>query len=251
MNGLARSIALLALALILWQIVADMRIWPAYVFPTPSGVLKAVAAGMEDGDFLAGSSASLKRMALGFGIALFIGTALGIAMAKSRAFAEIAGPLVLGLQTLPSICWLPLAVLWFGLSDRAIVFVVVIGATWSVALAICSGITNVPPIFINAARTMGARGLALYYEVIFPAALPTIIGGVRQGWSFAWRSLMAGELVFFTAGLGQLLQVGRELNDINQIVAVMLLIMGIGYVIERLVFKRLENGVKKKWGLER
>ncbi|MFH0884649.1 MAG: ABC transporter permease [Candidatus Micrarchaeota archaeon] len=236
-------------SIVLWHVVAEAGVWPDYVFPSPTGVFSALSHGVSDESFLHGMIASLKRMAMGFGIAIVIGTVLGIAISQSRLLERTLGTLVLGIQTLPSICWLPLAVLWFGLNDKAILFVVVAGAVGSITMAISSGISNVPPIYINAARTMGARELNLYYEVVFPAALPTIIAGIRQGWSFAWRSLMAGELIYVSAGLGQLLQVGRELNDINQVVAVMLVIMSIGFLIERLFFTNIEMDVRKKWGL--
>jgi NitT/TauT family transport system permease protein len=234
---------------LLWHMVAQAGIWPAYVFPSPAGVLSALAHGIGDGSIPNGTVASLKRMAAGFGIAVVIGATLGVAISHSRILERSLGTLMLGVQTLPSICWLPLAILWFGLSDKAILFVVVAGAVGSITMAISAGISNTPPIYINAARTMGAKGWRLFWEVTFPAALPTIVSGVRQGWSFAWRSLMAGELLYVSAGLGQLLQVGRELNDINQVVAVMLVIMCIGFLVERLVFLSVEEDIRRKWGL--
>jgi NitT/TauT family transport system permease protein len=233
-----------------WQLVALLGIWPQYIFPTPAGVLSALWAGMTDRTFLLAALASLQRMLIGFGIAFTLGFTLGVAIARSRVVEDTVGQLVLGMQTLPSICWLPLAVLWFGLNDAAILFVVVAGAVWSITMAISSGIAHVPPLFINAARTMGASGWNLYSKVIFPAALPAIIAGARQGWSFAWRSLMAGELLFFSVGLGQLLQIGRELNDINQVAAVMLAILAVGLLTENMVFASLERAVKRKWGLD-
>lgn len=242
-------LALLAILVAAWQLVSETGIWPGYMFPSPSGVFGELERGVADGAIIEGIAASMRRMLTGFAIALSIGSALGIALSQSKRLRDMAGPLVLGMQALPSICWLPLAVLWFGLSERAIIFVVLIGAVWSVTMAISAGVGNVPPIFINAARTMGARGLALYSEVILPAALPAITSGVKQGWSFAWRSLMAGELIYVSAGLGQLLQTGRELNDVNQIAAVMVVIICIGLAVERLVFGRIEESVRRRWGL--
>ncbi|MCI0504006.1 ABC transporter permease [Candidatus Micrarchaeota archaeon] len=247
-SSLAFILFCLAIILI-WQAVAEAGFWPDYIFPSPAGVLFAIIHGIGDESFLHGTIASLKRMALGFGLALMIGVALGVGISQSRLLERTLGTLVLGLQTLPSICWLPLALLWFGLNDKAIIFVVVMGAVGSITMAISSGISNVPPIYVNAARTMGARGWSLFSEVIFPAALPTMVSGARQGWSFAWRSLMAGELLYVSAGLGLLLQMGRELNDINQVVAVMLVIMTIGFLIERLFFTTIEEDVRRKWGL--
>lgn len=237
--------------IVLWHAVAQAGIWPSYIFPSPAGVFSAILHGIDDESVLHGTMASLKRMAIGFGMAVFIGVALGAAISQSRVLERTLGTLMLGIQTLPSICWLPLAILWFGLNDNAIIFVVVAGAIGSITMAISAGISNVPPIYINAARTMGAKGWNLFSEVVFPAALPTIVSGIRQGWSFAWRSLMAGELLYVSAGLGQLLQMGRELNDINQVVAVMIVIMGIGFLIERLIFTAIEEDVRGKWGLTR
>lgn len=246
-----RFAAFCAALLVVWQLVASLGIWPDYIFPTPGGVLSALWSGIADRTFMLAAAASLQRMLVGFGIALTMGFVLGVAIARSRLVEDTVGQLVLGLQTLPSICWLPLAVLWFGLNDSAILFVVVAGAVWSTTMAISSGIAHVPPLFINAARTMGASGWKLYSEVIFPAALPAIISGARQGWSFAWRSLMAGELLFFSAGLGQLLQIGRELNDINKVAAVMVVILVIGLLTENLAFAGLEKAVRRKHGLAR
>ncbi len=248
-EGNARLAAFCLAFIIIWQLLAQSGAWPQYVFPAPSSVLDALAHGLENGSFAGAAAESLKRMAVGFGGALAIGLVLGVLISQSRLMAQTLGNFMLGLQTLPSICWLPLAVLWFGLSDKAIIFVVLAGAVGSITMAISSGISSVPPIYVNAARTMGAKGLDLYFEVIFPAALPAIIAGIRQGWSFAWRSLMAGELIYVSAGLGQLLQMGRELNDISEIIAVMLVIMAIGVLIERLIFARIEMDVKVRWGL--
>ncbi len=175
---------------------------------------------------------------------------LGLGISRNRFIAETIGSLILGLQTLPSICWLPLALLWFGLNESAIIFVVVMGALLSITTATESGIKNAPPLLIKAGQNMGARGPRLLFEVIIPAALPSIITGMKQGWSFAWRSLMAGELLYGSVGLGNLLTVGRELNDMSQVLAVMLIIIVIGLCTDYLVFTRLERGMRRRWGFE-
>ncbi|MBI4353592.1 MAG: ABC transporter permease subunit, partial [Candidatus Omnitrophica bacterium] len=156
-----------------------------------------------------------------------------------------------GLQTLPSICWLPLAILWFGLSETAIHFVVVMGSLLSVTLATDGGVKNIQPIFLRAGRTMGAKGCDLFVHVVLPAALPSILAGLKQGWSFAWRSLMAGEILFMSLGLGHLLNIGRELSDMSQVIAVMLVIIAIGILMDVLVFGFLEKKVRRIWGLEK
>jgi NitT/TauT family transport system permease protein len=248
-NKNVRMLIFFAVVVLFWQFLVWMEIWPRYLFPSPEGVFNSIEKGIESGTFIAATIASLNRMIFGFIAALFIGGLIGMLISQSKFLEDTAGQLILGLQTLPSVCWLPLAILWFGLNDKAMIFVVIAGAFCSIAMAIDAGIRNIQPIYVNAAKNMGAKNWELYRYVIFPAAMPTIISGIRQGWSFAWRSLMAGELLFFTVGLGQLLQVGRDLNDINQVVAVMMLIMFIGLAIERIVFGNIESRIRKKWGL--
>jgi NitT/TauT family transport system permease protein len=161
------------------------------------------------------------------------------------------GSLVLGLQALPSVCWLPLAILWLGLSEQAIIFVVVMGALFSITLGVDAGVKNTSPIYLKAARNLGSRGLGVYTQVILPSALPAILSGLKQGWSFAWRSLMAGELLYYTLSLGNLLQTGRDLNDAAQVMAVMLLIIILGVSIDSLIFAPIERRVRSRWGLIR
>ncbi|GAB64023.1 ABC transporter permease component [Candidatus Jettenia caeni] len=191
----------------------------------------------------------MKRIAIGYGISIVIGVLLGLLIGRIRIFEETLGSLISGLQTLPTICWLPLALLWFGLNDKAIIFLVAMGAVLSITIATDAGIKSVPPLYIRAAKTMGARGLNLYFEVILPAALPYIITGMKQGWSFAWRSLMAGELLIVCLGLGHLLMIGRELNDMSQVIAVMIVIIIIGILVDRLFFVKMEKHIRERWGL--
>lgn len=191
---------------------------------------------------------SVQRIFTGYLISLAFGIGLGLLVGRFKILNETLGSLMLSLQVLPSICWLPLAILWFGLNEQAIQFVVIMGAFLSIAIATDSGIRNIPPIYLRAARTMGVRGLALYRRVIFPAALPSIATGMKLGWSFAWRSLMAGELIFVSAGLGHLLQMGRELNDMAQVIAVMVIIVAVGLVFDQLIFARLERRLRRQWG---
>ncbi len=156
--------------------------------------------------------------------------------------------MIVGLQALPSVCWLPLAILWFGLNERAIIFVVVMGSLFSIVLGVRDGIANTPPIFVKAARNLGANGVRLYTEVVLPAAFPTILAGLKQGWAFAWRSLMAAELLYFSLSLGNLLQTGRDLNDAAQVMAVMTLLIVIGVAFNQMLFAPLERRVAQRWG---
>ena len=194
---------------------------------------------------------SLRRLFVGYFLSLFLGAALGFGIARSKWIAETLGTLVLGLQALPSICWLPLAVLWFGLSEAAILFVVLMGSLLSMTITVEAGVRNIPPILIRAARTMGARGFTLYGRVILPAAMPAMISGAKIGWTFAWRSLLAGELIFVAGGLGQLLKTGQDTNDMARVIAVMGVIIALGLTIEVLVFARIERRVRERWGYDR
>src|SRR3989442_2195742 len=246
-----RLIAFFILLLGIWQVLAMTGIWPDYLFPGPLAVFGALVAGFQGGQFLQASLVSLQRLAIGYSISLVIGVVLGLLIGRVRLLEETVGSLILGLQALPSVCWLPLAIVWLGLGDQAIIFVVVMGALFSITLGVDAGVKNTPPIYLKAARNLGAWGVALSTQVILPAALPAILNGLKQGWTFAWRSLMAGELLFFTISLGNLLNTGRDLNDASQIMAVMLLIIAIGVAIDSLIFSPIERRVRERWGLVR
>ncbi len=245
----ARQLAFYGLLLVLWQLIANSGIWPDYLFTGPLNVGQALIDGFRGGTFLTAILVSLRRLLLGYSISLLLGIVLGLLIGRNRYIQETLGSLILGLQALPSVCWIPLALLWFHLSEQAMIFVVVMGALFSITLGVDAGVKNTPPIYVKAARNMGARGLALYTQVILPAALPSILTGLKQGWTFAWRSLMAGELLYATVSLGNLLKSGSDANDVSPIFAVMLIIIVIGAAIDSLVFGPLEHTIRKRWGL--
>src|SRR5450631_3473293 len=244
-----RQILFYIVLIFIWEGLARANIWPAYSFPAPTDVATSLVSGFQDGSIVGASLVSLQRLAIGYAISLVIGVILGLLIGRSRLASETVGSLVLGLQALPSICWLPLAILWFGLNEQAIIFVVVMGALFSITLGVEAGVKNTPPLYLKAARNMGARGIALSTEVVLPAALPAIISGLKQGWSFAWRSLMAAELLYSTLSLGNLLENARDLADIATVVAIMLVIIAIGVIINSLIFAPLERNVRERWGL--
>jgi NitT/TauT family transport system permease protein len=237
---------------VLWETGYRREWWSSQLFPGPLEVGKALIAGVQDGSLFLAVRISLTRLAIAFVIALLGGTALGLLCGTVPLFRRTIGTLALGLQTLPSICWLPIAILWFGLSERAILFVTLMGALLAIVIAVSDGVQNISPLYLRAARMMGARGWRLYREVMLPAAFPAIISGAKQGWAFAWRSLMAGELLSVSTGalgLGQTLNLGRDLNDMSLVLAVMVILVGIGVVADQLFFARLEQRVRRRWGL--
>lgn len=234
-----------------WQLVAMSGIWPGNIFPSPVEVGEDLAYGMYDGSLLYGLATSMWRLAVGLAISIVGGVILGILMARAEWVNQTAGSLVLGLQSIPSIAWVPLGILWFGLTDTGIIFVVAIGAVFAVSINTYTGIRNIDPVSIAAAQNMGARGVQLTTQVLLPAAFPYIITGFKQGWAFAWRGVIGAELLFSYLGLGYMLYVGRSLNDISQVIAVMLVIMLIGLVVDAVVFKKLEARVRYRWGLDK
>src|SRR5713226_2492099 len=247
LRPLLRRLVFYLLLLVVWHLLATSGIWPDYLFPGPLAVCGALVDGFKGGQFLQASLVSLQRLAIGYSISLVIGVVLGLLIGRVRLLEETVGSLILGLQALPSVCWLPLAILWLGLSEQAIIFVVVMGALFSITLGVSAGVKNTPPIYLKAARNLGTQGLALYTQVILPAALPAVLSGLKQGWTFAWRSLMAGELLYFTLSLGNLLETARDLNDASQVVAVMLVIIALGVAIDGLIFAPVERRLREQW----
>ena len=248
------SVLFFILIIAIWQIIyalatGPLDLWKPYAFPNPWGVVQSLGKMIANGILIKAILFSMRRVAIGFAISLVIGTLLGLLISASDYFNRNLKPLLTGIQSLPSVCWVPFAILWFGLGESSIIFVVVIGSTFSVSLAIENAIKTVPPIYIKAAQTMGASSMQLYKNVIFPAALPGFLAGLKQSWSFAWRALMSGEVMSAFVGLGYTLMAGRDMADINQVMAVMIIIILIGILIDRLVFSKLEQHILKKRGL--
>lgn len=251
---LIEGLFFMVLLIVLWQIfyilfVDIFKIWKPYSVPSPLGVLKRFFELAAGGTLSAALGHSLLRGMVGFVIAVAIGSFLGFLIHRIPFLNRNLKPLILGIQTLPSICFVPFAILWFGLTDTAILFVVVMGSAFSMALSVEHAIKTVPPLYIKAAKTMGAGRRDLYWKVIVPACVPSFIAGLKQGWSFAWRALMAGEVMSSTIGLGQTLIAGRDMADINQVMVVMLVIVLVGILIDRCIFTHLEKKVLKKRGL--
>ncbi len=249
-SGIRRLIFYILL-LGLWQAIAISKVWPDYLFPGPSGVLNSLISGFQNGLFLQATLVSLQRLITGYALSTLVGLTLGLLIGRFRVVEETIGSLVLGLQALPSVCWIPLALLWFGLTEQAMIFVVVMGAVFSITLGVQAGVKNTPPIYLKAARNLGASGPRLTAQVILPAAMPAIVNGMKQGWTFAWRSLMAAELLYTTLSLGNLLETGRDLLDAGQVMAVMVVIIIIGVTIDGLIFGPIERRLRERWGLQK
>lgn len=236
-----------------WALVARARIWSPVLLPTPWSVALYLVGAVRDGTLLDAGLVTLRRLAIGYAAGLAIGLPLGLLTARVRLLQDTLGLLALGLQALPSVCWVPLALLWFGQTEAAMFFVVVMGTVWSVIIATESGIRNVPPIYARAARTMGSRGLHMWVHVMLPAALPFIVGGMKQGWAFAWRSLMAAEIyvtILSGFGLGHLLHYGRELNAMDQVIGIMLVLLAIGLIADKVLFAPWERLLRRRWGTD-
>ena len=246
-NVLAKKIGFYALIVIAWQGLDSADIWPDNIFPSPLEVVEDLAYGIADASLFFGIGTSLLRLVIGLAIAIAGGLVLGIFMARVETVNQTIGSLVLGLQSIPSVAWVPLAILWFGLTDAGIIFVTAIGAIFAVTINTYTGVKNINPSYIEAARNMGAKGSQLITSILIPAAFPYMISGFKQGWAFAWRGVIGAELLFSFLGLGFLLNVGRQLNDVSQVIAVMIVIMGIGILVDGVVFKRIENKVMTRW----
>jgi NitT/TauT family transport system permease protein len=208
---------------------------------------------LRDGSLTEAIEVTLRRLLIGYAIGVAIGLPLGLLTSTSDYFEDTIGALALGLQTLPSVCWVPLALLWFGQTESAMLFVVVMGTVWSVVLATDTGARTIPPIYARAARTMGSEGFDKWTRVILPASLPFVVSGMKQGWAFAWRSLLAGELLVIVPGrpsLGALLQNARDLSNSAMLLATMSILLIVGIVIDRLFFGQLERIIRERHGLD-
>ena len=237
--------------LALWQAAVSSGEWSPVLLPSPWQVAQYLWGAAGDGTLIAATFVTLRRLVVGYAIGVAIGLPLGLLSSSSTLVEDTVGVLALGLQTLPSVCWVPLALLWFGQSEGAMLFVVVMGTVWSVAIATDTGARTIPPVFARAARTMGSRGFHKWTRVILPASLPFLISGMKQGWAFAWRSLMAAEIyvtVLSGFGLGHLLHYGRELLAMDQVIGVMIVVVVIGLLADRVLFGPWERFLHRRWG---
>jgi len=245
------KLAALALALGLWQLVAISGWRESYVLPGPVPVFAELGHQLMTVELWQAVGVTLTRGVVGFAIASLLGLALGIVVARSRIMRAAIGSLITGLQTMPSIAWFPLAILLFQLSEQAILFVILIGAVPSIANGVIGGVDYVPALLVRAGRNVGANGLSLYRHVVLPAALPSIVTGLKQGWAFAWRSLLAGELlvaIAYRPSLGQFLNQSRDFGDTSYMISLMIVILVIGIAVDA-VFSSVERGIRRRRGV--
>lgn len=220
-------------------------------FPSALQTLQTFYDGIVDGKLTDAILSSLRRILIAFVLSCLFGITLGVVFARNRLLDETFGFTVVALQTVPSIAWLPFAIIWFGLNDFAVVFITTIGATWTMTIASRSGIRNIPAIYLKAAQMFGTgRGFKLFYQVMVPAAIPHLITGMRMAWAFAWRALVSGELIARGIGLGQVLEEGRNLGDTSIMLCIVLIIAVIGTLSDHLVFKRIEDRILIRYGLQ-
>ncbi|HYJ01948.1 MAG TPA: ABC transporter permease [Nitrososphaeraceae archaeon] len=237
--------------LAVWQLVYMSEVLPKLSLPSPLAVGQTITELVLDFTLVKGTAFTLWRLFIGFLISLTLGLIIGLLMIKFQQFGKTMSSFAVGLQSFPSIAWIPFAILLIGFNDSGILFVVVMSCVFSVMLSTYSGLRNVPPIYIRAARNMGAKGFTLFRYVLIPAATPTLIMGMRQAWSFAWHALIGAEMLITTlVGLGYILSVGREFSNMSQIIATMIVIFTIGLIFDRVVFIKIEEKIRDRWGLD-
>ena len=245
-------VAAVLIALAAWQLVVWSGWKEPWVLPGPRDTLPVFWDQLTSARFWDAVALTMRRAAVGFALAVAVGVGVGAPVARFRVLRRAFGSLITGLQTMPSIAWFPLAILLFRLSESAILFVVILGAAPSIANGLIAGVDYTPPIMLRAGKVMGLRGLALYRHLILPASLPSFVAGLKQGWAFAWRSLMAGELLVVigdTTSLGVLLSQARELNNTADMISYMLMILVLGIVIDQL-FGLVDGAIRRRWGVD-
>ncbi|HEX3963755.1 MAG TPA: ABC transporter permease [Trebonia sp.] len=244
------KLAAIALVLVIWEIIAASG-WKKLIFPAPGPTLANLWDQLGTGLLWHAIGTTLYRALIGFALALVIGSVIGAVVSRVRPLRAAVGSLLTGLQTMPSIAWFPFAIILFGLTTQAIMFVIVLGAAPSVANGLIAGVDYTPPLLLKAGHMMGLRKLSLYRHVIIPASLPAFVAGLKQGWAFAWRSLMAGELLVVIANqpsLGVLLQTDQDQSDMASATAIIIVILVIGIVVDSL-FSAADRSLRRRWGL--
>ncbi len=232
-----------------WQTAITLNMAPDYMFPSPMQVFRRLWELAQEGLLAPSVKATVVRMVIGFSVAGGAGLLIGMLMGMSVIANACMKSLFLGLQTLPTAAWVPISLLLFGLSDHGIYFVIVMSAAPAIAIATSDGILNIPHIYLRAARTLGTPLVMMPFRIILPAALPSIVTGIKLGWTLGWHGAVSAELIKSSVGLGYLLYMGRELNDSPQVVAIMLVTILFGLLLDRFLFGVVEFRIRRRWGL--
>ena len=242
----------LAVAIVLagWQLI-HVSGWKKDIFPGPGGTLADLWDQLQTGLLWHAIGTTAERAVIGFGLAVLIGSVIGALVSRIAPLRAAVGSLITGLQTMPSIAWFPFAIILFGISTTAILFVIVLGAAPSIANGLIAGVDYTPPLLLRAGKMMGLRRLSLYRYLILPASLPAFVAGLRQGWAFAWRSLMAGELLVVIANqpsLGVLLSTDQDQADMQGVTSIIIVILILGIIVHTL-FGLADRAIRRRWGL--
>jgi sulfonate transport system permease protein len=250
LDNVANVTLFIAVFIGIWQIVFLLNVWPKVALPSPAMVSSSFEGLIQDRTLIDGIAVTMYRLIIGFSISIIVGIVIGLAMVKFSGFGKTMSSFAVGLQSFPSVAWVPFAILLIGLNDFGILFVVIMSSVFSVMMSTYSGVRNIPHIYVRAARNMGAKGFSLFWYLMIPAATPSLLIGLKQAWSFAWHALIGAEiLIAASVGLGHVLLVGREFQLMDQIIASMITIFIIGLIFDRLLFSKLEDRVREKWGL--
>lgn len=247
---LSNTVLFIAVFIGIWQLAYLSGIWPDVSLPSPIMVVESFYDLILDNTLLVSIGMTLYRLLIGFAASITIGVCVGLAMVKFTGFGKTMSSFAIGLQSFPSVAWVPFAILLIGLNDIGILFVVIMSSVFSVMMSAYSGIRNIPPIYLKAARNMGAKGFSLFRYLMIPAATPALIVGIKQAWSFAWHALVGAEILMAASiGIGHILLVGREFQLMDQIIASMITIFALGMIFDKVIFAKLEDKVREKWGL--
>ncbi|MGN6350436.1 MAG: ABC transporter permease [Candidatus Nitrosocosmicus sp.] len=251
LDEIANTILFISSFIGIWQLVYLLGIWPQISLPSPLMVTESFYELLQNNMLIISIGMTMYRLAIGFVISIVIGMIIGFTMVKFPVFGKTMSSFAIGLQSFPSIAWVPFAILLIGLNDLGILFVVVLSSVFSVMISTYSGLRNIPIIYIRAAKNMGAKGFHLFRYLMIPAATPALIEGIKQAWSFAWHALIGAEILMAASiGIGHILLVGREFQSMSQIIASMVTIFALGMIFDRVIFSKIEDKVREKWGLK-
>lgn len=246
----ANSALLIAVFVGVWQLIFVLGIFPKISLPSPVMVAETFAKIVLNGSLPWSIGVTLGRLVVAFAVSITIGTMVGFAMVRFKGFGKTMNSFSAGLLAFPSIAWVPFSILLIGFNEFGIMFVVVMSSVFSIMISTYSSIRNIPTIYLDAAKNMGAKGFSLFRYVTIPAATPSLIIGLRQAWSFSWHAVIGAEILMSIVGLGHILSVGREFLDMSQVITSMIMIFTIGLLIDRFLLHKLEDKIRRKWGLD-